>query len=540
MLISRRAIMQAGILAPGWALLPSALLAGTERGFTHSVASGDPSQHAVRLWTRYVGQEETPLRLEVSESEEFRSIAANGSATAGPATDYCAQVSVGGLRPGRTYYYRFVAAGGDRSPVGRTRTLPEGGIEHYRIAVVSCANATSGWFNGYAHAAMRDDLDLVVHLGDYIYESPTDRSDALEQLAIDRGILPKGEAVTLFDYRQRYASYRRDPALMELHRRHPIIVIWDDHETANNSWENGAKNHDPVTEGEWSIRKRAGVRAFHEWLPMAGAPYSQYRIGDLATLFRLETRLLARSKQLDISIAIAGRRDLDVAVSEFLTGPLADPARMILGSSQEDWLTRGMAESVDAGISWQVLLQQVIMAPMRLPKVGPDWFAADVQLSADRQREIAIANHLSSLGLPMGLDRWDGYPQARARLLDLAARAKANLVVLSGDSHNAWAYNLVHEERPAGVEMAVQGISSLGLEKRFGGAPATIAADFVAHNPGLKWCDTSRRGYMICDITKGSVAGHWHFMSSRNDRSLDVLETVKLMAYRGSNSLDVS
>ena len=540
MFISRRAVLQAAAFAPALAWLPAPLLASPGRGFTHSVASGDPQSSSVRLWTRFVaGTEPTTLRVEVSEAEDFRSLVAQGTVAASLASDFCAQTRVTDLEAGRWYYYRFLAPNGEASPIGRTRTLPARDVDRCRIAVVSCANATSGWFNAYAHAAARDDLDLIVHLGDYIYESPVDRSDALAELAIARGVQPLGEAVSLLDYRLRYASYRSDPALQELHRRHPMVVIWDDHETANNSWQHGASNHESG-EGPWDVRKAAGMQAFHEWLPMDPEPYASYQIGGLATLFRLETRLLARSQQLDIETALAERADIAPAVEQFLKGPLADPSRTMMGQQQESWLADGLMASASDGTRWQILLQQVIMAPTRLPGIDASWFAAGVELSPAQQRELAIANGLSQLGVPMGLDRWDGYPAARDRLLAAASAAQANLVVLSGDSHNAWAYDLTHQGRPVGVEFAVQGVSSLGVEKRFGGDPQGIAQDFVTANPGLRWCDTSRRGYMDLDLAPDAATCTWRFLPSRAQRSTELLGRQTIVATRGANRLTLA
>jgi len=537
--ISRRTLLQAAALAASAAFLPARLLAAPVTGFTHSVASGDPGQTSVVLWTRYVGLAgASDLRVEIAKDAGFSSVASRGTASAGPLTDFCAHAQVDDLEPGRWYFYRFVAPDGEISPVGRTRTLPAGSLERFRIGVFSCANATSGWFNAYGHAAARNDLDLIVHLGDYIYESAIDRSDALEALAVERAIQPAGEAIQLADYRLRYASYRADRALMELHRHYPMIAMWDDHETANNAWKDGASNHDQG-EGTWDARKTAGMRAFHEWLPVGLEPYRDYQIGDLATLFRLETRLLARSRQLDLEGALAGRSDLAAAVREFQVGPLASADRTMMGAAQEAWLAAGLARSVQAGTRWQVLAQQMIMAPTRLPDVSSDWFAPGTVLDEQQQRELATAGALSRMGLPLGFDRWDGYPAARGRLLDAATQADAELVVLSGDSHNAWAYDLAHRGQATGVELAVQSVSSLGLEKRFGGNPQAIASGFVDANSALQWCDTDRRGYMVLDMSPTSLTNEWLFLPSRSEQSLALLGAHQMTVERGARRLTV-
>lgn len=527
--MNRRTLLQAAALLPALSLLPPALLAEPSGGFTHSVASGDPKQDSVVLWTRYVAADggETRLRLEIAEDERFKRIAARGVAAAGPNSDYCAHSRAGDLKPGRWYHYRFIAPDGTVSAIGRTRTLPAGRLDSFKIGVVSCANATSGWFNAYAHAAAREDLDLIVHLGDYIYESPIDRSDAIAAIAQARGIQPRGEAVSLADYRLRYASYRNDPALQELHRRFPMIAMWDDHETANNSWKDGAKNHQPE-EGPWEMRKNAGIRAFREWLPMGTDDYAGYQIGDLATLFRLETRLLARTKQLDLTKALLGKGDPRAAALAFQRGALADPARTMMGSAQEQWLADGLSRSARDGTRWQVLAQQLVLAPMLLPKVTSSWYAPGVTAGGREQAELAFAAMLTDLGIPSAMDRWDGYPAARDRLFASAAQAGANLLVLSGDSHNAWASNLRYDGKAIGVELAGHSVSSLGIEKRFGGDAKAIASAFGAANPSLLWCDTSRRGYVVVELTRTAATTEWLFLPSLESRSTAVIDTMKM------------
>ncbi|TPE61594.1 alkaline phosphatase [Sandaracinobacter neustonicus] len=519
------------------AVMPAAAWAWPTRGFTHGVASGEPSADAVTLWTRYVGADaqSVRLRIEIAEDERFQSIVATSEAVAGPETDYCAHIRAAGLRPGRRYHYRFTTPGGEMSPVGRTKTLPAGRLARYRIAVMSCSNITSGWFTAYSHAAARDDIDLIVHLGDYIYESPTTRSDALAELAKQRDVRPFGELETLADYRLRYASYRNDPALQELHRRHPWVVMWDDHETANNSWTGGASNHSD-TEGLWALRAAAGVRAFREWLPVSG-DYAAYQLGDLATMYRLETRLLARTRQLDPEPMLRRAANPEQAVADFLRGPLADPDRQLLGPTQLAWLADGMKASVATGTKWQLLAQQVIMAPLVLPSITSGWHAPGLTLDAKTSAEIDLANRVSRAGMPISMDRWSGYPAERTRVLEAAAAAGANLVTLSGDSHNAWASDLRLGSQPAGVELCVQSVSSQGMEKNFGGDPASIARDFLATNPDLRWCDTSRRGYMVVDLTPTSLSCEWLFFPSRHENSHRLIGTHRLTSDLRSHRL---
>lgn len=535
-IITRRNLLTAGA---GLALvgLPGRAFAQPTSGFTHSVASGDPRQTSVVLWTRYVAPSPVRLKVEVAEDEAFARIVLAGETEASPADDGCAHAWADGLAPGRWYYYRFTAPDGQASDTGRTRTLPSGATKNFRIAVVGCSNGTSGWFNAYAHAAAREDIDLVVHTGDYIYESPLTRADAQPGLARERGLAPPGELLALADYRQRYATYRNDPDLAALHRRLPMIAVWDDHETANNSWRDGASGHSPASEGAWTVRKGAGVRAWREWLPMRQNWYDSYQIGDLATLFRLETRLLGRSRQLDddLDAVLASGGDLAQKLKAFGAGPLADATRAMMNPGQERWLADGLKSSVGSAARWQILAQQVIVGATRFPKTAAAWVKGDV--SPDLQADLERRNRLTDLGLPYSLDKWDGYPAARKRLYDSARAANANLVTLTGDSHNAWAFDLGDEAGPVGVEFAGQSVSSYGFERRFTGDPARIAADFIATNPNLRWMDASQRGYFSLDITHEHVEAEYVFVPAAGGRSAMATGRKTLAADYGARRL---
>lgn len=281
----------------------------------------------------------------------------------------------------------------------------------------------------------------------------------------------------------------------------------------------------------------AGVRAFQEWLPMREAPYTRYELGDLATLFRLDTRLVGRSQQLDPADWIEGKDDFEAAAVAFRDGALTDTARTMLGSEQEKWLAEGLAASSAAGKPWQVVAQQVIMSPMFSPGDFSSWFAPGTMPDADELAGLEQSSRLSALGIPRSMDKWDGYPAARQRLFDAARKAGADLVVLSGDSHNAWAFEIEHEGEPAGVEFAVHSVSSFGLDKRFDGDPAMIARSLLDANSNLKWCDTSQRGYMVLQITPDAVTNEWLFVPSRDHRSAELSGTYSLRKLKGRNSL---
>ena len=537
MILTRRTILEGGLAGLGLFALPFAARAAAP-AFTHGVASGDPKQTRVTLWTRYLPADggQARVRVEVARDPAFRDRVGTRTGIASPANDHTVKIAATGLAPGRWYHYRFVGPDGSTSPVGRTRTLPARGSDPFRIAVLSCANMDFGYFNAYAHVAKRTDIDLVLHLGDYIYEWGNG-AHSLAALALkDRVSRPANETVTLDDYRTRYAWYRADPDLAEMHRMFPVISIVDDHEVTNNTWRDGAGNHQP-NEGSYRDRVAAAMKAYHEWLPMPETPYDRYDIGGLAAIFRLDTRLLARDEPLDLGDAVAGKPDPIAAMKVFRDGALQDPARTLMGATQERWLADGMATSVGAGQRWQIAAQQVVMGRMKLPETATAWSSVrpDPASRAGLRQRGALA--ASAAGLPLSLDNWNGYPAARARLLGAAQAAKANLVVLSGDSHNAWGFDLANDGRAAGVEFAGQSVASFGFEARFDGDPARIAADLVAANPALKWCDTSRRGYMTVTLDRNAARSDWLFLDTVKTRSTALAGTTSATVGYGARTL---
>ncbi|MBB5716469.1 alkaline phosphatase D family protein [Sphingomonas aerophila] len=491
-------------LAPGHAL--SADLLGAT-GFTHAVASGEPGPDSMLLWTRFVPSAATGavrLDAELALDRDFTRVIAGGSVRTGPYRDWTAKLTVDGLQPGTTYWYRFVAPDGSRSPVGRTKTLPVGPVSRFGLAVFSCSNLPAGWFNAYAHAAVQTDLDLWMHVGDYFYEYGADYG----QLMAGRALEPAGEILALADYRMRYACYRADPDLQRLHQAAPMVAFWDDHESANDSWEGGAQNHQPAAEGDWSVRRAAAIQAYREWMPVSDEPWKAYTIGTLATLYRTESRLLARTRQADIDATFRAA-DPDAALRAFRDGAWQDPSATMLGSAQESWLAHSFAANAKS-TSWQLLGMGTILGRTVMPSDALDWLRPD--LSANKVKSFRNDIRAAKQGVPMWMDRWDGYPAARSRLLRAAQKADADLVMLSGDSHNAWAYELSEGGNRAGVEFAGHSVTSGGMEGSCAADPKVVARGFVGANPELKWADTSQRGYMMMDVRPASVTGEWRFL----------------------------
>lgn len=535
-LLDRRLLLKAGTLGLGALATDAAAAIAGPAGFTHNVASGEPRHNSVLLWTRYVprGRDNAGLSYEMSRTPDFRVLATSGKAAAEAEHDYCVKPIAEGLDPGQWYFFRFIDSEGRTSPIGRTRTLPDGPVPKFTLGIFSCSNLPFGWFNAYAHAASRADIDLMVHLGDYLYEYERGKYPVKEQALGGRSIDPAGEILRLADYRLRYASYRGDPDLQRLHQLFPMVMMWDDHESANDSWRDGAENHDAGKEGPWEERKRAAMRACREWMPISENNRESYQIGDLATLLRPETRLTGRTKPLDLGAALAGRKDVQAALAAFRDGPWQDPSRTLLGKEQERWLAEAFKASTGRGTRWQVLAQQVIMGSIALSPKVVDWVSADASDEVKTRTAIGLA--ASRAGLPFNFDMWDGYPAARSRLLQSALDANANLLVLSGDSHNAWAFELDHGGQPAGVEFAGHSVTSPGYESYLPKVdPRDIARNIVEHNRQLRWADTSRRGYMTLELTPERALGEWLFLDTIRQRSDRIADRHRMVVMRGAN-----
>ena len=527
----RRGALKLGLL--GLAGLSAPVVAAVGGGFTHGVASGEPGAEQVLLWTRFAGAQDTTLRWELSEDEAFSRIAAQGEALASPANDCCAKAWAKGLAPGRWYYYRFIAPSGERSVTGRTRTLPVGRVPKFRIAVFSCSNFGFGWFNAYAHAAEAGDFDLALHLGDYFYEYQRGNYPSIKQTVGGR-VGPLEEAVTLAGYRERFATYRADPDLQRLHQLYPMISVWDDHETANDTWQNGAENHQNGTEGDWAVRKAASEKAYREWLPVSDDYWAKYEVGELATLFRLETRHVARSEPFELVDVLKSKTpaEAEAALIAFRDGKWQDPSRGLLGAEQEAWLAGGLKASARERKPWQVLVQQIVMGSVAMPQNLAEGMAAAAPDWLKQRIEQAVA--ASKAGLPWNMDAWDGYPAARDRLYKAALEADASLLVLAGDSHNAWASDLDRKGQRLGVETAGHSVTSPGAENTIRWrSPQDLAKDVVARNPSLKWCDTSRRGYLAVELTPRAATGEWRFLATVREKGTALAGTKRMTVLAG-------
>lgn len=471
-----------------------------ENPFKHGVASGDPLNDRVILWTRIsppVSQSSgAPARVEVAwwvaEDEAGDRPVASGSQWTGADRDYTVKVDAAGLQPDRRYFYGFMSDG-QRSEVGRTRTLPVDGVEKVRLAVTSCANHPQGYFNPYGHIAGLDDLNAVLSLGDYLYEyANTVYGDGQ---ALDRVPEPNTEIISLGDYRKRHAQYKADADLRAAHAAHPWIVIWDDHESANNSWADGAENHSAETEGEWAVRKAIAIRAYYEWMPIREVPtglYRSFRFGNLADLVMLDTRLEGRDEQ-------GTREDFDTA---------NDPQRTLLGPVQEARFFDHLKTLQQQNVRWKVVGQQVVFAPWTDGKS------------------------------PFNPDSWEGYRASRRKVLDHITRNDIqNTVILTGDVHSAWGMEVPDDSGTRrAVEFVAPAVSSPPLAST---SPAL--KDLVRRAPEnldhIKYANGEHNGYLLVELSETQATASWWFTGDRKRRSTRARRAKTLTTMSGSNTL---
>jgi len=516
----------AGAAGQAMAAKPRAMFAGPAR-FLHGVASGDPLDDRVVLWTRITAEATTApiaVRWDVATDPAFKTIVRQGQATAVAARDYTVKVDVTGLKPATDYHYRFryVKNGKPfgKGVAGRTRTLPKGNVQDVVLAVASCALHPNGYFNAYDAIARLPRVDAVLHLGDYIYEygAAADDYGMASPTAKTRVPDPPREIVSLDDYRRRHAQYKTDPALQAAHARAPWIVVWDDHETADNSWLAGAGNHQPKTEGDWVKRKAGALKAYYEWMPIrepaAGtlpeASWRRFQFGDVATLLMTETRLTARSHQLDYGHDLPvkdGKPDFAAFAAK-----LADPDRRMMGQGQEQWLAREIDASTKAGTAWQVLGNQVVMArvvPPDLKGIMGEQPYADMMatLSPYVAKLVEQGRGLALAGVPGNLDAWDGYPADRARVYDIFKAGKARPIVLAGDSHAFWVNELWDDAGVTRVaaEFGVTSVTSPGYSDYMPSAPLDQA--YVARNKEVKFTDQGAKGFLLLTLEHGRATG---------------------------------
>ncbi|MEG2128449.1 MAG: alkaline phosphatase D family protein [Acinetobacter sp.] len=510
--------------------------------FDHGVASGDPLQDRVILWTRLTPSDlsaRLQVTWQIALDSQFKQIIKTDKVTTSASQDFTVKVDATGLTANQSYFYRFVF--GDKiSPVGQTKTLPTS-TSKVSFAVCSCSNYPAGYFYVYREMA-KQNVDVVIHLGDYIYEYGAD-GYATEDAAKLGRTLPADnnkEIIKLDDYRKRYALYRKDKDLQALHHRHPFIVIWDDHELANDTWREGADNHQ-ANEGSFLDRKLAALQAYFEWMPIRPIDdqhvkiYRQFDFGNLVQLTMLDTRIIARDKQLDYADYMTAN-GLNAAKFQ---ADLTNPARTLMGYTQRDWLLGKLQQS---NATWNVLGQQILMAKMLIPTELLLSLAAIVsgnpsaealsQMNAQITELVKLKIRLQQgdptltpqekarvqTVAPYNLDAWDGYFVEREILYGTLAQLNKKVVVLAGDTHNAWSSNLYSKDGAfVGVELATSSISSPGLEKYLSIPLAQLQQfefAFTTLIDELNYCNLNQRGYLIVQFNETQVQSQWIYVDS--------------------------
>jgi len=559
-MLNRRSFLKLSAMGLGSVVLSSGLMGcGSDNDndndndisvtYEHGIASGDPTATSVILWTRVTPVEQGTITIswEVATDEAFQNIINNGTTTTTVERDYTVKIDTINLVAGTQYYYRFKSAE-TYSPVGLTRTLPVDDVTKVKLAVMSCANYPAGYFHAYADVATVPDIDAVVHLGDYIYEYGREGYASEDATALNREVLPEHEILSLADYRTRYAQYKTDLGLQSLHAHAPFICVWDDHEVANDTWKDGAENHNEG-EGDFTERKMAALQAYFEWLPIrpvdtkefSDVIYRDFQFGNLVNLIMLDTRLVGRDQQLDYANYI------DTVTGAFhadnFTTDVLDSNRTLLGLSQRNWLQDKL---ITSQATWQVLGQQILMGTMKLPaaivtqQLSIGQFAelgaiatlagraqaSDPSLTADElaylqaNQDKLTAKNMALLQLPAipyNLDAWDGYAYERELILNTVKQQASKLVVLAGDTHNAWASDLKTVDGSlVGVEFATSSVSSPGLESYLGIAPEDIVATelgFVGLIDNLQYLNMSDRGYLIVTFEEDKAQAEWVYVS---------------------------
>ncbi|KAI3433607.1 hypothetical protein D9Q98_003416 [Chlorella vulgaris] len=503
----------------------------------------------------------------VSEAEDFSSIAASGSTVTDASRDFTVSVDATGLKPWKRYWYQF-SSGKVRSGVGLTKTAPDGAIEGgLTFATCSCANWGFGRFHAYDLLSRVDDLDFVVHAGDYIYEYPPGEYPS-SGLTARGGLLPKHKCKTLEDYRLRYACYRTDKALQELHRKVPMVAVWDDHETADNAHIDGSEQFEGSKE-EWERRKYEAVQAFAEWVPVRGLDHAKvdlagcqrtFKFGNLMSLMMVESRLSNRVPPVDIDQTDFYKytakmemnkwdRDAIAKAADEVKAQMADSTRTMIGQRQLSAVKQAVQESVEEGQPWQVLISQTVFAPIKAPKLLATvdlqpkllaWInskaldAATRKSRAGKEGAELARMHLAmgQFGVPMNPGAWDGYAAERAELLKVLDIPGSNPVVMAGDSHNAWAHEIsdVNGKRVA-VEFDAPAVTSIGfledIYSRFREKFGRLASLFplylftpwvedsllAANTHSLRYCNLDRRGFLLHHVTLGKFHTEFHSLS---------------------------
>ncbi|MDC0180283.1 alkaline phosphatase D family protein [Pseudomonadota bacterium] len=503
--------------------------------FHHGVASGDPLNDRVILWTRVTPQQAGPLEaiLEISENKNFSSIIFSKKLQTSSLSDYTIKYDFLAKQycdSDMGFFYRF-RAGNVISDTGQSKTFSEN-TTTAKIGIFSCSNFPAGYFNAYQAAAEKNNLDLWLHLGDYLYEYPmggyaTDKAEKLGRVPE-----PKHEMITLSDYRQRHAQYKQDQGSKALHKHAPLIAVWDDHEFSNDAWMRGAENHsEDGAEGDFYARRSAAIKAYYEWMPIREQKnkrriFREFKIGKLIHLIMLDTRQYGRDKQIQ--------------PKEYLTksgfnqakfyNDLNSNNRELLGSEQLSWIEKSI---LNTNAVWTIFGQQVLMAKLKFPDIS--------KMLRSEEIPSFLKPYLKFLGLgiPSNLDAWDGYPAERNRLYQLMINAKKRFISLAGDTHNSWVSKLEDQSgSKVGIELGAPSVTSPGITDILNLDEKKFVNSIVKINKELQWMDPSNRGYLYLNCAEDKIIASFNYIKELEEINSDISSSKSFVLHREDLGLE--
>ena len=477
--------------------------------FNHGVASGDPLSDRVILWTRVTPSTPGPVKvnLEISSNHKFTSIIFTKTLRTSSLVDYTIKYDFSIkniLNSGENFFYRFTASGAI-SEVGKTKTLAAD-VNKIKMGVFSCSNFPAGFFNAYQAAAEANDLDLWLHLGDYLYEYPMGGYATTNAESIGRIPSPKHEMVTLSDYRMRHAQYKSDAGSIALHKNAPLVAVWDDHEFANDTWKRGAENHSmDGLEGDFFARRSAAIKAYHEWMPIREQEnkrkiFREFKVGKFIQLLMLDTRQFQRDQQIQPKKYLSSSGFNQAS----FYNDLNSTSRNLLGAEQLNWIEKKVN---NGSFEWTILGQQVLMTKLKFPDL--------TKMLAEEDIPSFLKPYLKFLGLgiPSNLDAWDGYPADRNKLYDVMKKAGKGFISLAGDTHNAWVSELTDTlGNKIGIELGTPSVSSPGITDAIKIDKTEFASEIVKMNAELNWMDPEHRGYLTLDFNEDHMEATFNFV----------------------------
>ena len=503
--------------------------------FHHGVASGDPLEDRVILWTRVTPQKPGPVEtiLEISESENFNKVVFSKKLQTSSLSDYTIKYDFVAKRycnSDKWFFYRF-RIGNTISDIGKSKTFSTN-TSVVKIGIFSCSNYPAGYFNAYEAAAKKNDLDLWLHLGDYLYEYPMGGYATDDAEKLGRVPKPLHEMISLSDYRQRHAQYKLDQSSKALHKNAPLIAVWDDHEFSNDAWKRGAENHSgDGSEGDFYARRSAAIKAYYEWMPIREQQnkrriFREFKIGKLIHLLMLDTRQYARDKQIQPKEYLT---ESGFNQAKFYD-ELNSKNRELIGSEQLAWIEDSVFKT-DA--VWTIFGQQVLMAKLKFPDLS--------KMIASEEIPSFLKPYLKFLGLgiPSNLDAWDGYPAERNKLYKLMNSANKKFISLAGDTHNSWVSELEDlSGKKVGVELGAPSVTSPGITDILNLDRGKFINSIVKINKELKWMDPSNRGYLSLDCRKNKIIASFNFIKELERINPEIISTQSFALHQDKLGLE--